>query len=132
MSRVLFCRSVNFAAEHYYKLPGLTESQNFDKFGDSSKPHAHVWQLTLWLEGPLDENGMMVDLHEIDAIMHDVAVKPFNRKCINDQDPFFRKNQPTNEVLAGYFAEKLLPRLPVPLVKLRIAEADDLYAEWLP
>lgn len=132
MSRVVFCRSVRFTADHFYKAADLSDQENLDLFGQSTRVHPHHWRLTVWLEGSLNEHGMMVDLTEVDNILNSVAVDVFHGKCMNQEDVYFQTHQPTNEVLAGYFADKLLGLLPATLIRLRIAETDDLYAEWLP
>lgn len=101
-------------------------------FGPSAEPHPHDWTLTLWLEGPVDaETGMMVDLLAVDAVLEERVRARFAGKVINHCDPFFEKHQPTNEVLASYFADVLKHAFAgAELVKLRIAEAPDLFAEW--
>lgn len=134
MAKVLFCRKVGFRAQHHYQLPGLSEAENQARFGESALPHEHDWRLTLWLEGPVDPlTGMMIDLVKVDQILEKTVVAVFDGRHINQADPFFKNHQPTNEVLAGYFAEKLQPQLkPVAIAKLRIAESDDIFAEWRP
>ena len=133
MSRTFFCRSVNFTAGHHYSKPGADAAENKKLFGDAVTPHDHHWQLTVWLEGGLDENGMMVDLGQVDEVLRQEVTGRFHNQHINAVDAFFQQHQPTNEVLANYFAERLAKRFaPVKLAKLRIAEAPDLFAEWLP
>jgi 6-pyruvoyltetrahydropterin/6-carboxytetrahydropterin synthase len=128
----MFCRAIGFRASHYYWLPDLTDSENRAMFGPSSVAHPHDWVLTVWLEGPVDpRTGMMVDLLAVDAVLKEKVYDRFAGKVINDCDGFFKQHQPTNEVLAGYFAEMLGASFDgAKLAKLRIAEAPDLFAEW--
>jgi len=132
MGHILFCRKVSFMASHYYRLPNQTENQATKRFGKVSQCHEHKWVLTIWLRGPLDpETGMMVDLCEVDAILENEILKPFHGRVINHQDTYFQQVLPTTEALAGYFAQRLAPKfLPGMLVRLRIAEEDDLFSEW--
>lgn len=130
MSNTFFCRMVRFTAAHHYALPGLDLEQNSERFGLSAFPHFHDWQLTVWLTGPLDQAGMIADLMEVDRVLDEVVVRPFHQAHINQVDPLFETTQPTTEVLAGYFAEKIQARLPVTLSRLRIAESETLFAEW--
>ena len=133
MSNVCFCRRVHFRAAHHYARPDLDEAGNRERFGAGALPHFHDWTLTIWLQGALNEDGMIVDLMQVDAALDEVVVQPFHEQHINLVDPFFKTRQPTNEVLAGYFAQKLMPFFPYnKLVRLRIAEDDDLFAEWTP
>ena len=132
MSKISFCRTVRFTASHYYAIVGHAAAENEARFGSSAQPHFHDWALTVWLEGPLDEKtGMMIDLGLVDRILEEEVVMRFHQKNINQADSFFEQRQPTNEVLAQYFATRLSPRFePVRLVRLRIAEDPDLFAEW--
>lgn len=132
MPEVSFCRRVHFRAQHHYSLGGDAAADRA-AFGDSAEPHAHHWVVTLHLTGPLDANGMVVDLVHLDAVLDEVIVQPFADSHINKVDPFFETHQPTNEVLCGYFADKLKDRFPgVRLTLVRVAEDPDLYAEWTP
>lgn len=131
-SCVLFGRALHFRASHYYQLPGQTKAESHAMFGPSAEAHPHDWTLTVWLEGAVDpQTGMMVDLLQIDSILEERVCARFAGKVINHCDPFFETHQPTNEVLASYFAELLTDAfVGAELVKLRIAEAPDLFAEW--
>jgi len=126
-----FCRRVHFRAAHHYGLAGATPEQNRARFGDSAAPHFHDWTLTIWLRGRLDGAGMIVDLGHVDTVLGEEVTDRFHEAHINEVDPFFRNRQPTNEVLAGYFAERLAPRFEgAELVRVRVAEDPDLFAEW--
>ena len=134
MSRVFFCRRIRFRAAHHYALEGLDTKENQALFGEAAFPHEHHWQLTLWLEGPVDpQTGMIEDLTYLDRVLREEVLERFHGKHINRVDAFFQKNQPTTEVLATYFAEMLAPYFRgVTLAKLQIAESEDIFAEWLP
>ena len=133
MPKVFFCRKVRFTAAHHYRVRAWSPAKNRQVFGPSAEPHSHHWEITVWLEGPVDpETGMIADLAEVDGILEREIVEPFDQKDFHGADPeFFARHQPTNEVLAGYFAEKLAPLLArVRLTRLRVAECDEIFAEW--
>ena len=130
MSEVFFCRKARFTAAHHYALPGLDQEQNTQRFGLSAFPHFHDWELTIWLTGPMDEAGMIADLVEVDRVLAETVLEPFHNQHINEVDPYFQTTQPTTEVLAGYFAEKIQRRMTAKLARLRIAESETLFAEW--
>ena len=132
MAKVQFARRVRFTASHHYELKQLSRGENAHMFGEANQVHEHTWELTIWVEGPVDAaTGMMVDLPAIDRILEREVVAPFHQKHINEVDPFFENRQPTTEVLASYFANRLMPHLEGgELVRLRIAECEDLFAEW--
>lgn len=107
---------------------------NREHFGEAGVAHEHEWELTVWLQGPMQsETGMMVDLEAVDAVLRREVSDRFDHRDINQADLFFNDHPPTTEVLAGYFAKRL-SRLfgPARLVRLRIAETDDLFSEWVP
>ena len=131
MPETCFCRRVHFRAAHHYALPGASRAENRTRFGAGAEPHFHDWTLTVWLRGNPDDAGMIVDLGQVDGVLHELVVAPFHDAHINEVDPFFQTHQPTNEVLAGYFAARLAPRFTeCELVRVRVAEDPDLFAEW--
>lgn len=133
LPKTAFCRKVQFVASHHYALPDASPEENRRLFGDSATPHAHHWSLTLWLEGDVDpRTGMITDLVAVDRILQEQVVMPLEGRSFRDYDPdFFKKHQPTNEVLANYFAYRLAPLFTdAKLVKLQVAECDGIFAEW--
>lgn len=81
-----------------------------------------------------EQTGMLADLEYVDRVLHEEVVAPFHDKHFNSVDPeYFRDHQPTNEVLVQYFARKLEARFSSQrLARLRVAEAPELFAEWVP
>jgi len=133
LPEVSFCRRVHFRAAHRYALPDRDATANEARFGASHHAHAHDWTVTVWLSGTPDEAGMIVDLTHVDSVLKAEVTDRFAGRLINDVDGFFADHQPTNEVLAAYFAERLVPHFPgVRLSRLRVAEDPDLFAEWVP
>ena len=131
MSKLSFCRTVRFRAAHHYQVKGWRKEQNVAAFGDAALPHEHDWALTCWFTGPLDQNGMIADLIYIDRVLAEEVRDRFHGKHINQEEPWFRQTQPTTEALASWFATRLAPRFPkVILSKIRVAEEEDLFAEW--
>ncbi len=132
MSEVSFGRTVRFFAYHHYQVPDWSTEQNQQAFGPAAQPHGHDWTLTVWVSGPLDPvTGMMVDLVALDDVLEREVRGRFHGRHFREVDSCFEIHQPTTEVLAGYFAARLQAHLPqVRLVRLRIAEMDDLFAEW--
>jgi 6-pyruvoyltetrahydropterin/6-carboxytetrahydropterin synthase len=129
---VFFCRRIRFCARHRYAIEGKNPEENRALFGEAHTPHEHIWTVTIWLRGPVDkETGMMVDLGRVDQVLQAEILDPFDGALFNEADPVFRQTQPTTEVLASYFAERLAPHFTSPcLMRLRVAESDDIFAEW--
>ena len=134
LPRTFFCRRVSFNARHHYRLRDLDEAGNRKLFGASADSHSHYWNLTLWFEGPIDpRTGMIADLDLIDRVLKEQVIDRFDGHEINRVDDYFQNQVPTTENLARYFAEKLVPCFPkLTIAKVRVAECDDIFAEWLP
>lgn len=132
MPKVVFVRKVSFHALHHYALPHLSAAENQARFGDAAVPHRHLWSVTVWLSGqPEPATGMVADLPEVDRILREQVVDRYDGRHLNVVDPVFTERQPSTETLAMVLAERLAPMFaPAQLERLRVAEADDLYAEW--
>ncbi len=132
MPEVNFGRVVRFFAYHHYQVADWSPERNQQAFGPAARPHGHDWTLTVWVQAALDPvTGMMVDLVELDRVLETEVRARFEGRHFRKVDPYFERHQPTTEVLAGYFAGRLQACLPaVRLVRLRIAEMDELFAEW--
>lgn len=132
MGSVSFGRKVRFRASHHYELKHLSKAENVRMFGEVNQVHWHDWELTLWISGAVaKDTGMLLDLVALDELLDREILGPFSNKHINQVDAFFEENLPTTEVLAQYFAERLIPHLDdLRLERLRVAESEDLFAEW--
>ena len=81
----------------------LSEVQNREIFGKCANPfgHGHDYVLDVRVRGPLDvETGRVVDLNTLDALVHEVILKPFEHSNLNIDIPEFQALVPTTENLA--------------------------------
>jgi 6-pyruvoyltetrahydropterin/6-carboxytetrahydropterin synthase len=132
-------RSYRFSAAHRYFRPEWSEEQNFERFGRCSwaPGHGHNYRLTLWIEGaPETSTGFVVDLGWLDALVREHVLDRLDHRQIDHSVEEFRPGGriPTSENLAEWIARQIAPRLPAlaTLRRLRLAEDDDLAAEWAP
>lgn len=133
MSELLLARSVAFEAKHAYRLPGQSHDAARSTFGAYALEHGHSYRLTLWLRGGVEEPAMMIcDLPKVEKAMEE-AVAPLRGRSIQLADPWFANRLPTCEALVLYFQQKLAARLPASAIaRIRLAESEDLWAEWVP
>lgn len=128
-------RSVRFFALHHLRRPDWDDARNQAAFGALADPagHGHDYVCTVEVGGPL-EHGMVMDLGELDRLLHEVVVTPLAGKHLNTDVPGFAVTPPTCEALAEWVYRRLLPRLPAMLVlhKVRMAEDETLAAEVRP
>ncbi len=129
-------RRACFSASHVYRLPEFNDEENEARFGRCGiEPgHGHNYELVVAMAGPLDADGMVLNLSEVKhAIRRDVT-DPLNFRCLNGLWPEFDLTRPegrlpTTEALASAICARLSPHLPV--VAIRLYEHPDLWADVL-
>jgi 6-pyruvoyltetrahydropterin/6-carboxytetrahydropterin synthase len=133
---VSLSRAVGFRALHRFFRPDWTEARNRETFGPLSDPpgHAHDYRCVVTVAGPLEgSRGMVMDLAELDRILHDEVVVPFDGKHLNLDVPEFAygRTLPTCEAIAAHVFPRMAARLPagVTLERVRIMEDPTLYAD---
>jgi 6-pyruvoyltetrahydropterin/6-carboxytetrahydropterin synthase len=133
---VSLSRVVGFRALHRFFRPDWTEARNREAFGPLSDPpgHAHDYRCVVTVAGSLEgSRGMVMDLAELDRILHDEVVVPFDGKHLNLDVPEFAygRTLPTCEAIAAHVFPRMAARLPagVTLERIRIMEDPTLYAD---
>lgn len=93
--------------------------------GKCERMHGHSYKLFITVEGPLQENGMVIDFVILKKIVKEKIIEKFDHQCLND---FFEN--PTAENVAVWIwneladlpsllqAEKDNPNLPEEIKKL--------------
>ena len=110
---VRLTRSIDFSASLHYRQGGLSDAENQQLFGAASRPHGHNYRLEVTLRGELDPaTGMVFDLSELKAILEREVMERFDHRDLNADTPYFEKDPPTPENLAGVIRGLLLDALP--------------------
>ena len=129
-------RRARFSASHLYRLPELDDAANRARFGPCSlEPgHGHNYELIVAMAGPLDADGMVLNLSEVKHAIRQVVTDPLDFRFLNQVWPEFDLSRPegrlpTTEALALAIRSRLAPLLPV--VGLRLYEHPDLWADVL-
>jgi 6-pyruvoyltetrahydropterin/6-carboxytetrahydropterin synthase len=128
-------RTVGFRAVHRLYRADWTPERNREAFGPLSDPpgHPHDYRCAVTVTGPLDPAmGMVVDLVELDGILRDEIVTPFEGRNLNqDVAEFAAGTLPTCESLAALVYRRVGGRLPagVTLLRVRVAEDATLHAD---
>ena len=98
--------------------------------------HEHVWPVKVVLTGSdLDEDGMLVDFHELESAMRAVLVS-LDGRVLNEIEAFATHN-PSAELVARHIAKAIEARLPASsvgarLAMVRVGEAPGCYATYRP
>jgi 6-pyruvoyltetrahydropterin/6-carboxytetrahydropterin synthase len=129
-------RRACFSASHLYRLPELDATENEARFGLCSlEPgHGHNYELVVAMAGPLDADGMVLNLSEVKHAIRREVIDPLNFRCLNGIWPEFDVSRPegrlpTTEALALAISDRLSPHLPV--IAIRLYEHPDLWADVL-
>ena len=129
-------RRACFSASHVYRLPELDCEDNTARFGPCSlEPgHGHNYELLVAMAGPLDADGMVLNLSEVKQAIRKEVIDPLNFRCLNGLWPEFDLSRPegrlpTTEALALAISDRLTPLLPI--IAIRLHEHPDLWADVL-
>ena len=104
---------VNFSSAHKLNLPYESRCNTL---------HGHNYKSELWIEGKLDENGMVIDFHDLKKVIKNID-------HINLSDKF--EWQTTAENLSKYLLNQIyqLSSNTIEKIKVRVWETETAYAE---
>ncbi|MEB3260992.1 MAG: 6-carboxytetrahydropterin synthase [Cyanobacteriota bacterium] len=129
-------RRACFSASHVYRLPELSHEENEARFGlcGLEPGHGHNYELVVAMAGPLDADGMVLNLSDVKHAIRREVTDPLNFRCLNGRWPEFDLScpegcLPTTEALARAIHTRLIRHLPV--VAIRLYEHPDLWADVL-
>lgn len=131
-------RRYRFSASHLYYRPEWTDEENRARFGKCAiRPgHGHNYRLWVTVEGePATDTGFVIDLGVLDALVAERVVERLDHRHLNEAVPELGPggDVPSSENLVRWIHGRLADALPdgVRLAALRLAEDEDLAAEWL-
>jgi 6-pyruvoyltetrahydropterin/6-carboxytetrahydropterin synthase len=127
-------RTVSFFALHRLYRPEWSPQQNREAFGPlcEEPPHGHQYSCAVTVcGGPERPADLLIDLAELDRILHEEVVQPFEGKYLNRDLPAFARTLPTCEALAEHLFRRIAPRLSegATLERVRVSEDPTLYAD---
>lgn len=102
--------STHFSAAHRLARPDLSEAENYEIYGKCARPHGHGhnYHLDVTVSGEIDpRTGMIVDLGELQQLVDDLVIEPFDHTFLNKDVPYFAEVVPTAENIALHIAQLL-------------------------
>ena len=101
--------------------------------GEREPVHGHNWHVTVAVRGAeLDEDGLVVDFHEVERALREVTGRFANRN-LNEISPFDEVN-PTAEQVARHIGEAMRERVAglggAELAWVRVTEAPGCAVTW--
>jgi 6-pyruvoyltetrahydropterin/6-carboxytetrahydropterin synthase len=135
--KIVLERRYRFSASHLYRRPDWSEEENRRRFGKCANlpGHGHNYRLWIGVQGEIDPaTGFVVDLGRLDDVVKERVVERLDHQHLNSALPEFAPGGaiPSSESLVRWIHEQLAGALPggARLVRLRLAEDEDLAAEW--
>ncbi len=125
----------HFSAAHRLALPELTLEQNSEIYGKCARVngHGHNYHLEVTVAGEIHpRTGMIVDLGDLQRVIDDLVVEPFDHTFLNKDIPYFAEVVPTAENIALHIAELLqepIRALGAELDKVKLIESPNNSAE---
>lgn len=128
---VFLTRRYVFSAAHRLWREDFTDAENQRYFGPCSRLHGHNYTLEVSVQGPPSEQtGMIVDLVDLDALVHAQILSHVDHTCLDEDVPFLRGVLSTVENVAQCFYNRLMSQIPQPakLCRVRLYESE---ASWV-
>ena len=135
--KIVLERRYRFSASHLYRRPDWSEEENRARFGKCANlpGHGHNYRLWLGIQGEIDPaTGFAVDLGRLDGLVQERVIDRLDHQHLNMALPEFAAGGaiPTSENLVRWIHQQLAEAMPegARLVRIRLAEDEDLAAEW--
>ena len=122
---------VHFSAAHRLALPNLSLEENTNIYGKCARVHGHGhnYHLDISVSGNIDvRTGMIVNLVDLQNIINDYVIEPFDHTFLNKDIPYFVQTIPTAENITLYIAQLLeepIRNLGVVLHKVKLTESPN-------
>ncbi len=93
--------------------------------GKCERLHGHTYKLRVTVEGPVGEDGMVMDFVELKRLVKEKVVDRYDHQNLND---FFEN--PSAELVATKIWEDLAPGLPVKLYEVTLWETAESFVTY--
>ncbi len=120
------------AAAHRLHNPNWDADKNWDIFGkcNNAEGHGHNYVVEVTV-APSEEKAAGLDMSDIDSVVNEHIVEPFDHKNLNVETPEFAELNPTVENMCKVFWDKLEGKFSnATLTKVGIWETPKTYAEY--
>lgn len=118
-------RSVQISCAHRLYNNNLTEEKNFKVYGQCTATHGHNYRVEVTWRGPLDSNGMVINLQRVKDVLHQKVITVLDHQCLDELE-FFQTHPSTTENLCVFIHKQLtgLDYNQAVLHSIRIHETD--------
>lgn len=124
-----------FSAAHRLHNPNLTDTENRGVFGKCNNPHGHGhnYELQVTVSGPVRADGRIIELDQLERIVDEAVIQPFDHKHLNVEVSDFAELNPSVENIAQTIFRRLKPRLAdrqTRLASVIVWETPKTFAEY--
>lgn len=136
---VTMTRAYDFSASHRLHSDALSDSENAEIFGKCNwaNGHGHNYEVEVTLAGEPDKRtGRLFPPADLDQLVEEEVLRPYDHKHLNYDTPDFRDLNPTSENLTRVIWDKLSRRIPTHdnagarLYKVTVRETARNYFEY--
>jgi len=93
--------------------------------GKCENLHGHTYKLRVTVEGPVKDDGMVIDFKELKQIVKDRVIEKYDHQNLND---FFEN--PSAELVAMKIWEDIAQELPVKLYEVTLWETAESFVTY--
>jgi 6-pyruvoyltetrahydropterin/6-carboxytetrahydropterin synthase len=106
---VLLHHMFEFAASHRLHNPAFSDEENQQAFGKCNNPHGHGhnYVLRVTLRGRPEGQGALLSVEELERIVDERVIEPFDHRHLNLEIPEFAELNPSVENIARVVFDKL-------------------------
>ena len=131
--KAYFGRRYMISASHRLHADALSAEANRAAYGKCNNPqgHGHNYIIEVLVGGPVDaETGMVINLAELDGVVHQSVLERFDHTNLN-LDPLFVNQVPTTENLCRAVFGVLQEALPTgELEYVRVEETENNFFQY--
>lgn len=123
--------STHFSAAHRLAHPDLSYEENCEIYGKCARPHGHGhnYHLEVTVQGEVDpRTGMLVDLGDLQKVVKEYVLEPFDHTFLNKDIAYFAQVVPTAENIALHIRDLLaapIDELGAKLTKVKLIESPN-------
>lgn len=129
MSSVIIRQQYEFAAAHRLHTPELSDVENRKLFGKCNNPsgHGHNYRISVSVRTDVQPDGHVTPVEELDALINETVIEPFDHQHLNLDVPQFANLNPTVENITVTIYEMIhnaIHRLGMELDEVSVWETD--------
>ena len=111
---MILCKEFTFDAAHQLMNYRGSECEDL---------HGHTYKLQVYVKGKVQDNGLVMDFHDLKKVIKENVLDILDHKYLNDII-----KQPSAENICVWIWNKLSAKMPIPLYEVRVWETQTQFA----